>query len=379
MSKSETTAKAASETALALSGILVTAVVGAVGAYSVFNSPQFIYVILLAATLLALVIVALLRSKSRKISLILFWLEATCITALLFLVSSSFILILTIVLLVQAVELFGIRQAVFCLIASQLLFLSAQYIHLDSGDGLQVLVSVLLYGLLQVFSITMVQRAINERERREQMAALNRELIATRELLSQTATQSERVRIARDLHDILGHHMTALILNLEVASHTVEGQPKEKVEQSLAMAKLLLSDLRSAVGELRDESSLNLEESIKKLVADIPNFSIDVDFSSAPRIDDVEIAETLLRCTQEAVTNVLRHSTADRCLISMSGDHRSCTLSISDNGKSEIEIKPGNGLKGMQERVQARDGDLSWQQNKDGFHLQIKLTTPATP
>ncbi len=379
MSKSDTTAKAASETALALSGILVTAVVGAVGAYSVFNSPQFVYVTLLAATLLALVIVALLRSKSRKVSLILFWLEATCITTLLFLVSSSFILILTIVLLVQAVELFGIRQAVFCLIASQLLFLSAQYIHPDSGDGLQILVSVLLYGLLQVFSISMVQRAINERERREQMAALNRELIATRELLSQTATQSERVRIARDLHDILGHHMTALILNLEVASHSVEGQPKEKVEQSLAMAKLLLSDLRSAVGELRDESSLNLEESIKKLVADIPNFSIDVDFSSAPRIDDVETAETLLRCTQEAVTNVLRHSTADRCLISMSGDRGSCTLSISDNGHSETEIKPGNGLKGMQERVQARDGDLSWQQNKDGFHLQIKLTTPAAP
>lgn len=373
MSKTETNTNAGSEAALSLSGMLVTAVVGAVGAYSVSNSPQFVYVLVLAAIQLALVVVAIRRSQARQIALVLFWLQALCIIALLFLVPSSFILILSIVLLVQAVELFGIRQSVLFLIASQFLFLGTQYFYHDSTDWLQVLVSVFLYGLLQIFSISMVQRAINERERREQVAALNRELISTRELLSQTAAQSERVRIARDLHDILGHHMTALILNLEIASHAVEGQPKEKVERSLAMAKLLLSDLRSTVGELRDESSLNLEESIRKLVADIPDFSIDVDFSSAPEINDVEIAETLLRCTQEAVTNVLRHSNADQCLIAMTGSTSNCTLLVSDNGKSAAEIVPGNGLKGMRERVRAKGGDLSWSQNAEGFQLRIEL------
>jgi two-component system, NarL family, sensor histidine kinase DesK len=360
------------ETALTFSGILITAVIGGLGALSMLDSPVFVYVLVLAILLLAFFIVAL-RLESGNGMLLVFWLQALCIGALLFLVPDSFMLILTIVLLVQAVELFGMRQSVFLLFASQGLYLLAQFSQSSEADWLQILFSVPVYGMLQVFAIAVIRRAKNERQQREEMASLNRELIATRELLSQTAAQSERLRIARDLHDILGHHMTALILNLEVASHSVEGQPKEKVEQSLAMAKLLLSDLRSTVGELRDASTFNLEESIKKLVADIPNFSIEVDFSDAPQFDDVDAAETFLRCAQEAVTNVLRHSNADRCRIAMSGNSSSCTLAVSDNGKSDTAVEPGNGLKGMLERVRARGGNLAWQQNQDGLQLLITL------
>ncbi|NKB32678.1 MAG: hypothetical protein GKR91_06235 [Pseudomonadales bacterium] len=377
MTETEITSNNISETVLTYSGIMVTALVGAVGAYTVFNSPVFVYVIVLAALQLAMVIYSILLSKGRTLHLV-FWLEALCISALLFLVPSSFIIILTMVWLVQAVELFGIRRSAQLLLASQAMFLVAQLSYFEYTNWLMILISIFLYGLLQVFSITIVQRAINERQQREQMAALNRELIATRDLLSQASAQSERVRIARDLHDILGHHMTALILNLEVASHSVEGQPKEKVDQSLAMAKLLLSDLRSTVGELRDDSAINLEDSVKKLVAGIPDFAIDVDFSDAPQIEDVDVAETFLRCTQEALTNVLRHSNADRCSISMSGNEAGCTLSVSDNGSADSTIEPGNGLKGMLERVRARGGTLDWQQNEDGFQLSVTLNTAAT-
>lgn len=238
MTDIENEANSSSETALTFSGIMITALVGAVSAYTVFETPVFAYTALLAFTQLVLFI-SFLRLDRGTGQLLLFWLEALCIGALLFLVPSSFIVILTVVWLVQAVEMFGMRRAVLMMVASLSLYTVAQLYHFGVAGWFDILISIFLYGLLQVFAVSAVQRAIGEREQRKQMAALNRELIATRELLSQTSAQSERLRIARDLHDILGHHMTALILNLEVASHSVEGQPKEKVEQSLAMAKLL--------------------------------------------------------------------------------------------------------------------------------------------
>ncbi len=376
MSRFEGLGKTGSEIALSFSGIMVTAVVGAVGAYTVSNTPVFIPTAVLATTQLLLVTYFMFMELDRKLEFV-FWLEALCISILLFLVPSNFIIVMSIVWLIQAVELYGIRRAAQLLIASQLLFLLAQYTHIAYSDWLQIVISVFMYALLQVFAISVFQRLVNEREQRQRMAALNRELLATRELLSQSAAQNERLRIARDLHDILGHHMTALILNLEVASHTIEGQPKEKVEQSLALAKLLLSELRSTVSDLRDDSPINLEQSVRQLVAGIPNFAIDVDFSAAPPINDVDMAETFLRCTQEAVTNVLRHSDASHCRISMRGDEACCTLSVCDNGSKHATIEPGNGLKGMQERVEARGGALHWQQNEEGFQLQISLRAEA--
>jgi signal transduction histidine kinase len=214
---------------------------------------------------------------------------------------------------------------------------------------------------------------MREQELREQTAALNRELIATRDLLSQSTRQSERIRIARELHDLLGHHMTALILNLEVAAYRSEGEAKEKVEQSQSLAKLLLSDLRTAVSELREDDSINLEQAVDKLIADIPGLRFEVDFSAAPEIKDVNQAETLLRCIQESVTNVMRHSSADHCQIRLVGTAEACTLTVSDNGAAGDGIEPGNGLKGMDERVNAGGGSLSWQQTPEGFSLQVQL------
>ena len=99
----------------------------------------------------------------------------------------------------------------------------------------------------------------------------------------------------------------------------------------------------------------------------------DSDFSSAPAINSVELAETLLRCTQEAITNVLRHSSGDHCSIELRGEGDHCILSIRDNGTPDKHVEAGNGLKGMTERVAASGGKVSWQQNEDGFNVQISL------
>lgn len=363
-----------SDSALIFSGILVTLLVGSLSAYTVFDTAIFPAVALLCLTQLACITTfVVVKGLRRSVLLSLFWLEALCIAALFILVPASYVAILSIVWIVQAAELFGARRGTWLWLACLSLFACTQFFHLGTTYLLELAINVGLYGLLMVFALSMVQRAIRESQLREHTASLNRELIATRELLSQTAAQSERLRIARDLHDILGHHMTALILNLEVANHSVEGKAQEKVEQSLALAKLLLSDLRSTVSELREEGAIDLQQSVDRLIAGIPNFDIDVDFSNAPPINDVELAETLLRCAQEAVTNVLRHSDGDHCRIEMRGEGDRCILSISDNGTSAKNIEAGNGLKGMTERVEASGGKLSWQQKEDGFNVQVSL------
>lgn len=364
---------------LNLSGILVTLFVGVLSVYTNLDSNLWpVIAVLASAQLICFIVFVNLSTGSRLPYISLFWAEAIFISTLYFLVDTPFVAILSIVWTVQAAELYGPRRASWLVLASFIVLVSSQLYHWMDLSILNAVVNSALFGLLQVFALTTTQRAIRERELHEETSALNRELIATRELLSQTTAQSERVRIARDLHDILGHHMTALILNLEVAKHKAEGKVQEKVEQSLALAKLLLGDLRTAVSELREDDVIDLRKSIDTLVAGIPKLEIDVDFSEAPPIKDVELAETILRCTQEAITNVLRHSSATKCRIAIVGVGDKCVLTVSDNGNAGKKIEPGNGLKGMAERVSVNGGALSWQQTNQGFNLQVELLVESS-
>ncbi len=381
-----------SENALNFSGILVTILVGSLSVYTVRDLWIWPIVALLAVAIL-LGFILFLSINNRALQQRLFWMLALFITALFFSVDLELTAILSIVWIVQAAELYGPRRASLLLVLSISTFLLSQIYHNGLESVFEVLLSAALYGLFQVFALSVVQRGIRERNLREETALLNRELISTRELLSQTTAQAERVRIARDLHDILGHHMTALILNLEVANHSVKAnsvlvdqntehgraqiKAQEKVEQALALAKLLLGDIRTAVSELRDDDKIDLQHSIEKLTQGIPKLQFDIDFSEAIAIRSAELAETLLRCTQEAITNVIRHSSGNRCRISVVRVGDNCILTVSDNGLASGDIVPGNGFKGMQERVVTKGGNLSWDQSPEGFSLRIELPVDA--
>ncbi len=370
-----------SEKALNISGILVVLIIGSLSVYTESNNPSWPLVAILAIAML-LGFIAFLRSQSNKQRHRLFWLLALLITALFFLVEMDVVAILTIVWIVIAAELYGPRRAALLAAASITVFLISQTYHSGMENLLDSVISAVLYSLLQIFALSVVLRGIRERKLFEETALLNRELIATRELLSQSTAQAERVRIARDLHDILGHHMTALILNLEVANHniqqSVQEKAQEKVEQALALAKLLLGDIRTAVSELREDDNIDLLTSIEKLTEGIPKIQFEIDFAAAPQLRSVPLAETLLRCAQEAITNTIRHSGASECKIAMTSTDGDCVLVVKDNGALYTEVVPGNGIRGMQERVMAQGGSLVWEQTKNSFMLRIVLPLGET-
>jgi len=302
--------------------------------------------------------------------ILLLWLEAATIVALYFLVNISFVAILGIIWIIQATETFHIRTTGWLLVSAVAIFTVSQIFHWGNNSLLLAITGSITLGLFHLFAVIATHRARREQELREETAALNRELLATRELLTEHSRQTERLRIARDLHDLLGHHLTAQILQLEVATHVTDGAGRQKVEQALALGKLLLSDLRTAVSELREDEPINFNDAVRKLVSGVPGISVKLDFQST--LGEIRLAETLLRCTREALTNILRHSGATKCYISFSNDDTCYRLLISDNGRCREPVKPGNGLKGIKERIEEAGGHVRWHANQ-GFVMEIRV------
>jgi signal transduction histidine kinase len=308
--------------------------------------------------------------NSRKRLFILLCIEIAAIASLYFLVSISFVAILGIIWIVQITETYPIRTTGWLLLGVVSLYTISQLFHWGDSSLMLTITGSITLGLFHLFAVIATHRAKREQELRKETAALNRELLATRELLTEHSRQAERLRIARDLHDLLGHHLTAQILQLEVATHLTDGQGRQKVEQALALGKLLLSDLRTAVSELREDEPVNFIDAMHKLINGLPGITVDLNLSSVP--GDTQIADTLLRCTREALTNVLRHSAATRCHIDFRADDMCYHLRINDNGTYSGPITPGNGLKGIKERIEEAGGCVDWS-NEQGFILHIRL------
>ncbi len=246
--------------------------------------------------------------------------------------------------------------------------------------GFAVLQAMLYVGYSS-FAMVIGLVAKQQAEAREEQRRLNSELRATRALLAESSRMSERVRISRELHDLLGHHLTALSLNLEVANHLTEGRAQEHVRQSHTLAKLLLTDVREAVSEMREDGAIDLSGAIRTLVEGVPALDIRLELPEPLSIDDPERAHVLLRCTQEIITNAVRHAGASTLWLSISRDAAQARIQAHDDGPgTEHEPLPGNGLRGIRERLAAYGGRLEIRTGRgQGFSLDIHLPLENSP
>ena len=222
--------------------------------------------------------------------------------------------------------------------------------------------------------------AWQQAEAREEQRRLNAELRATRALLAESSRLGERMRISRELHDLVGHHLTALSLNLEVASHLVSGQAQEHVRQAQSVARLLLSDVREVVSQLREDDSIDLTAALHALVEGVPGLQIHLDLPARFTVDDPRRAQLLLRCAQEIITNTVRHAGARNLWLAFERtSDRRLAIPARDDGHGSAQLKHGNGLSGMQERLSQFGGQLDIATAKDqGFTLDAWLPMEAT-
>jgi len=200
--------------------------------------------------------------------------------------------------------------------------------------------------------------AVRQNEARDELRKLNYELLATQALLAENTRVAERVRIARELHDLVGHHLTALTLNLEVVTHLVDGKALDHVRQALSLAKMLLTDVREVVSDMRREDKVDLAQALRTLVAGVPEPHIHLDLPSHLVMTDPQRAQVLLRCAQEIITNSVRHARARNLWIRLSTAQDGLAMSARDDGRGVSRIKAGNGLRGMSERLTQLGGKL---------------------
>lgn len=246
----------------------------------------------------------------------------------------------------------------------------------------EALLQAALYAGFTGFAFVIGYVARQQAQARDQQHRLNAELRATRALLAESVRVNERTRISRELHDLLGHHLTALSLNLEVANHLTEGAARKHVEQAHTIARLLLSDVREAVGRLRRDDAIDMRATLQPLADKVPAIKVKLSMPDPFLLEDAERAHVLLRSTQEIITNTVKHANASRLTLDYTIEDRTIHLRARDNGRGAYHGRPGNGLNGMRERLEAQQGELDIDTrpgNGFGLHLRLPLDDDPIP
>ncbi len=229
---------------------------------------------------------------------------------------------------------------------------------------------------MSMFAFVSSVVVLRQNAARDELRRVNSELQATQSLLAENTRIAERVRIARELHDLVGHHLTALTLNLEVVTHLVDGKVLEHVQQAHSLARLLLADVREVVSDMRQDDMVNLADALHTLIEGVPKPKIHLDLPSEEVLTEPERALVLLRCVQEVITNSVRHAEAGNLWIRLSMTRDGLAMSARDDGIGADKVAVGNGLLGMAERLKQLGGKLEIESEPGtGFALHAWLPT----
>ncbi|NQZ86545.1 MAG: hypothetical protein HRT54_03070 [Colwellia sp.] len=278
--------------------------------------------------------------------------------------------ILLVLIATQLPSMFTRKQALLLMFFVSLVHFCIAY----DGSFISAFFKVIIYFMLQVFGFSAIETVRREEKAKKELAAINQELLATRFMLKTSSQKQERLRISRDLHDVIGHQLTALSLNLEVAKHKVSKEFKPLLEDNLQLAKTLLTDVRQVVKEMRDEEQFELIASLESLINQLPNCQLKV--ISSPDINSLQLKQQLMFCLQEGVSNALRHGKANLFTFTSEKTDNSLMIELSDNGsanKAKSATSFGSGLAGMKERLIDFKGEVELVTNENGCTLKIHV------
>lgn len=251
-------------------------------------------------------------------------------------------------------------------------------IFVPRAGVLEAVSGAVAFGGFQMFAVATSMLARSERSAKEALARANAELTATRGLLAENTRSDERLRISRDLHDTLGHHLTALSLQLDVASRLASGRAAEHVLEAHAITRLLLSDVRSVVSDLRDAGPVDVAAAIRALLPQEGPLAVHLELPAALPLDDPARAQALVRSVQEIITNTTRHAAAANLWIAITPSATGIALHARDDGRGCDGVTLGNGLVGMRERFECLAGRIDVT-SAAGRGFEVRGFLPSRP
>ncbi len=290
----------------------------------------------------------------------------------LFINRDTITLVLSVVLMASAPHHFNVRHSWLMMVAANLAY-GAVFVALGMGE-VGAYFSWLTLIALQAFAITSSIAKQREITAQKTLSRSNSELLAARALIAQQTQTEERLRIAGDLHDSIGHRLTALQLQLEVLSHEAPASLTAQVETCQTLARDLLEEVRAIVRRMSEERGDDLTTAIRELEALTPAVSITVS-DALPSVAP-ELARQLVYCFQEAIHNAIRHGGADKVVI----DYRDGAFHVVDNGRGlrGAQFTAGFGLSNIVKRLAPFGGDAQLRSRDDGG-CELTLAVGALP
>ena len=248
---------------------------------------------------------------------------------------------------------------VFCTIAVADLFMAAQMFGLWTPY-------YLLPGIFPIITLGFMGAFIQQDERHKW-----KELQNEKEK-GQLAKTAERERIARDLHDTLGHTLTSITLKAQLAKKLgeqghIENALKEisEVEQ---ISRTTLADVREVVNGYKH---MSLEKTLRTLQGRLKEAGFTLSFSAIPNTLKPKIEAAITLILMESITNIIRHSNGNAVDITLISANDNLVLNIKDNGRTS-GFTPGNGIAGIKERVRELDGTFTID-HQEGVMLKIEI------
>lgn len=275
-----------------------------------------------------------------------------------FLTPADIVLILTIVMIAEAPYVLSRKQCWLLLLVTNVAFLAVFIFYWNAQN---IFLSWISMFALQAFALTSSLARVKEAQMKQQFFEQNAELVEARSALAEKSQMEERLRIAGDLHDSIGHQLTALRLQLEALAQLAPAELKPKVAVSQKLSLDLLENIRSIVKRMSTDEPKDLALLIQQIDDDTPG--VKVSLTSAVPIIAPDLLQQLVSCIKEGLSNSIRHSGATVINISFAES----SLTIQDNGRG---LAPGSefgfGLNNIKQRLAPFGGGVKLDNSESG-------------
>lgn len=238
--------------------------------------------------------------------------------------------------------------------------------------------------LFIIFMIIYILKQIQENEyiskKLSMVAMINKKMQKYVIVTEKFGEKNERKRLARELHDTIGHALAGMAVGVDACITMIDKNPQLAKAQLKVISKAIrkgMKDVRNSLNKMRPDflQQYRLKEAIEKMkeeISDVTDLKINLNYQIDETGFDTKIEDILFRVIQESITNSIRHGLATVVDINIYKENNLLCLKIKDNGKGCKAINYGFGLKQMVERVSQIRGDINFY-SENGFTTEIKI------